>query len=51
MNEKVQNIYDKEWVLLIKEAQQLGFTIEEVRRFLQGNVRVEKDIKEAHLQD
>lgn len=38
MSEKVSGVgeitMDKEWVMLIKEAQEMGLTVEEVRTYL-----------------
>ncbi|TFJ92512.1 anti-repressor SinI family protein [Lentibacillus salicampi] len=43
--------HDEEWITLIKEARELGLSVEEVRSFLKGDIRVKEGAKEEHLQD
>ncbi|WP_164669405.1 anti-repressor SinI family protein [Virgibacillus doumboii] len=49
MKEKRIGKLDEEWILLIKTAKEFGLSVEEVRKFLQGDIRMEQLRREKEM--
>ncbi|WP_139343307.1 anti-repressor SinI family protein [Virgibacillus siamensis] len=39
---------DDEWIILIKAAREMGLSVDEIRKFLQGDTQLEKMAKPCH---